>query len=94
MGNEEIDNLKNLLNEKNNQLNQLNQELSNEKKINNKTKDYLLLLESKVVEFDKQKEITIQNNEINTLKQELKSSKLTESYIMKILDLRNELNEI
>ena len=33
------------------------------------------------------KEITIQNNEINTLKQELKSSKLTESYIMKILDL-------
>ena len=69
MGNEEIDNLKNLLNEKNNQLNQLNQELSNEKKINNKTKDYLLLLESKVVEFDKQKEIIKSlNSEINQLK--------------------------
>ena len=92
-----------------NQINKLNEELTNEKNINNKTKDYLLVLESKVAEFDKQKEIikslnsqinqlkeeiSNKDNEINKLKQELESSKLTEEYIMKILDLRKDLDEL
>ena len=91
------------------EIDNLNQQLTNEKQINNKTKDYLLLLESKVVEFDKQKEIikslnsqitqlkkeiTLKNDEINSLKQELESSKLTEDYILKILDLRKNLEKI
>ena len=105
----ELDNLNHLVIEKNNQINHLNDELTNEKNINNKTKDYLLVLESKIVEFDKQKEIIkslnsqinqlnkeieIKEKEINKLQQELESSKLTEDYIMKILDLRKNLDEL
>ena len=95
--------------DKNNQIENLEQQLYEEKQINIKTKDYLLLLESKVVEFDNQKEIIkslnseisqlkkeIQkkDNEINILKQNLESAKLTEDYIIKILDLRKNLDEI
>ena len=95
--------------DKNNQIENLEQQLYEEKQINIKTKDYLLLLESKVVEFDNQKEIIkslnseisqlkkeIQkkDNEINMLKQNLESAKLTEDYIIKILDLRKNLDEI
>lgn len=103
----DIDNLNRLLIEKNNQINSLNQELTTQKQINNKSKDYLLVLESKVVEFDKQKEIikslnseinklknevSNKNVEINSLKQELESSKLTESYILRLLDLRKNFD--
>lgn len=92
-----------------NDIDKLKLELTKEKQINNKTKDYLLLLESKVVEFDKQKEIiqslnsqieqlkkeiSTKDDEIKMLKQELESSKLTENYIMKLLDLRKNLDEI
>lgn len=95
--------------DKDNQTENLKQQLYEEKQINIKTKDYLLLLESKVVEFDNQKEIIkslnseisqlkkeIQkkDNEINMLKQNLESAKLTEDYIIKILDLRKNLDEI
>ena len=95
--------------DKDNQIENLEQQLYEEKQINIKTKDYLLLLESKVVEFDNQKEIIkslnseisqlkkeIQkkDNEINMLKQNLESAKLTEDYIIKILDLRKNLDEI
>ena len=87
----------------------LRQQLDKEKQINIKTKDYLLLLESKVVEFESQKEIIkslnseiaqlkneIQqkDNEINVLKHDLESAKLTEDYILKLLDLRKNLDEI
>lgn len=92
-----------------NQIDILNQELSKEKQVNNTTKDYLLLLESKIIEFDKQKEIInslnneveklkneiiAKDNEINNLKKEIESSKLMESYITKLLDLKNDLNKI
>ena len=95
--------------DKDNQTENLKQQLYEEKQINIKTKDYLLLLESKVVEFDNQKEIIkslnseisqlkqeIQkkDNEINMLKQDLESSKLTEDYILKLLDLRKNLDNI
>ena len=104
-----IEKLNQLLDEKNNEIKILNQELSNEKQINNKTKEYLFILESKIVEFDKQKEIinslnsdigqlkkeiSVKNNEINSLKQELKTSRLTEEYIIKMLDLRRDLDKI
>lgn len=92
-----------------NEIDELKQELTKEKQINNKTKDYLLLLESKVVEFDKQKEIiqslntqieqlkkeiSTKDDEINMLKQDLESSKLTENYILKLIDLRKNVDEI
>ena len=95
MQNEDIENLK--------------QQLDKEKQINIKTKDYLLFLESKVAEFESQKEIIkslnseiaqlkneIQqkDNEINALKQDLESAKLTEDYILKLLDLRKNIDEI
>lgn len=91
------------------EIDKLKQELTKERQINNKTKDYLLLLESKVVEFEKQKEIiqslntqierlkkeiSTKDDEINMLKQDLESSKLTENYILKLLDLRKNLDEI
>ena len=95
--------------DKDKQIENLKQQLDKERQINIKTKDYLLLLESKVVEFDNQKEIIkslnseisqlkgeIQkkDNEINALKQDLESSKLTEDYILKLLDLRKNLDNI
>ena len=95
--------------DKDKQIEDLKQQLDKERQINIKTKDYLLLLESKVVEFDNQKEIIkslnseisqlkgeIQkkDNEINALKQDLESSKLTEDYILKLLDLRKNLDNI
>ena len=95
--------------DKDNYIEDLKQQLDKERQINIKTKDYLLLLESKVVEFDNQKEIIkslnseisqlkgeIQkkDNEINALKQDLESSKLTEDYILKLLDLRKNLDNI
>lgn len=104
-----LKNMEKLLNEKDIQINDLKQQLANENQINNKTKEYLLFLESKMVDFDKQKEIirslntkisklnnevSEKNNEINALKQELESSKLTESYIMNILNLRKTLDEL
>ena len=91
------------------EIDKLKQELTKERQINNKTKDYLLLLESKLVEFEKQKEIiqslntqierlkkeiSTKNDEINILKQDLESSKITENYILKLLDLRKNLDEI
>lgn len=93
----------------NKEIENLKQQLDKEKQINIKTKDYLLLLESKVVEFDNQKEIIkslnseiaklnkeiqIKDNEINKLKQDLESAKLTEDYILKLLDLRKNLDDI
>ena len=113
MGNEEfkhdLTTLNNIINEKNNKIDSLNQELFNQKQINDKTKDYLLTLESKVAEFDKQKElinslnsqisqlkkdISRKDDEINSLKKEFESSKLIEEYIMKMFDLRKNLDEI
>ena len=110
MGSEELENdLNNIIDEKNNKIDSLNQELLNQKQINEKTKDYLMTLESKVVEFDRQKElinslnsqitqlkkdISRKDDEINSLKKEFESSKLTEEYIMKMLDLRKNLDEI
>lgn len=91
------------------EIDKLKQELTKERQINYKTKDYLLLLESKLVEFEKQKEIiqslntqierlkkeiSTKNDEINILKQDLESSKITENYILKLLDLRKNLDEI
>lgn len=106
MGNEELNNI---IQEKNNKIDSLNQELLNQKQINDKTKDYLLTLESKVVEFERQKElinslnsqitqlknvISRKDDEINSLKKEFESSKLIEEYIMKMFDLRKNLDEI
>lgn len=104
----DIDELYHSLNEKDKEIKNLKLELDDVKQINSKTKDYLLMLESKIVEFDKQKEIinslnsqinqlkteiNEKNNEIQALKQELESTKLTEEYIIKMLDLRKSLDK-
>ena len=98
-----------IINEKDYQIDVLNKKLANEKQINNKTREYLLLLESKVAESERQmeiidslnsqfnqlkKEMDDKDNEIEALKKELEATKLTEQYIVKMLDLKRDIDEI
>ena len=98
------------INENKDKINFLSREWVNNDLIDDKTKDYLLLLESKAVEFEKQKELIKSLNSqiiqlkkeindkdkeiINTLKQEMESSKVTEEYIAKMIDLTALVNEL